>query len=175
MKNIQSKYMSMLAICTLAAAILFNIAACGNGKVEANESETMQTTPASQTSLTTRPITPRMTSDGKKHPENYRTGHFIYGNSALFGGFEINRTRESQLDSGGYDHLAILFDLAWDNDTAYTLKFRKMVANPNNIKIPELNGMYRKCFMTEFTDSSYLEISTTTMSKDTIRTVILKR
>ncbi|MBK9015704.1 MAG: hypothetical protein IPM82_17465 [Saprospiraceae bacterium] len=175
MKNIQSKYLSMLAICTVAATILFNIAACGNEKDEANESETMQITPASQSSLTATTIPPRLTSDGKKHPENFRTGHFVYGNSAQFGGFEINRTKESQLDSGGLDHLAILFDLAWDNDTAYTLKFRKMVANPNNIKIPDPKGMYRKCFMTEFTDSSYLEISTSTMSKDTIRTVILKR
>lgn len=178
MQNSQLKYFTRLAFCTIAAAVLFNICSCKNDKVDSNEPGTMDTTQVGRKSLlpeNSRPNKEVYTWTGKKDPSLFKTGRFIYGNSIQFGGFEIIRGKDSQLDSGGYDHLAFMFDLKWDNDTAYTLKYKKTVANPRSISLPDLKGMYRKCFMTQLTDTSYMEISTSSMTKDTIYTTVIKR
>ena len=168
MKNIQSKHLFLSTFSLLALTILFNITACGNEKVESDDAR------RSLVPQSTQP-TPSKPVYGKPHPEDFRTGHFYYGNNIQFGGFEVVRTKDSQLDSGGFNHLAILFDLAWDNDTAYTLTFKELLANPDAIELPKLKGMYRKCYMTDFTDSSYMEISFSTLTEDTIWTTVIKK
>ncbi len=108
-------------------------------------------------------------------PTDFHVGNFKYGDEARFGDFVIIRTENSQVDSGTKTQLVVKFDLEWETDEAYTLRFNSVVANPQNIQLPELNGMYRKCWITEITDSSYVEVSTTSLSPDTITTQILKK
>lgn len=146
----------MPACIVFAVAILFNIAACGNKNTEtATESKTDEVA-ATDT------------------PQSFRTGRFKYEDQVNFGDFFIIRSADSQIDSGGILKLWVKFDLTWDNDTSYTLKYKETIKNETNVSLPDLNGMFRKCQMTEITDTSYVEISTSSLNKDTLRTKIIR-
>jgi len=156
MKNLQSKQLFMSAYIALAAAILFNIAACGNNNAEtATDSKTGEVA-ATGTS------------------QSFRTGRFKYDDPVNFGDFFIIRSADSQIDSGGITRLWVKFDLIWENDTSYTLNYKETIKNETNISLPDLNGMFRKCQMTEITDTSYIEVSTSSLNKDTLRTKIVR-
>ncbi|MBK9015705.1 MAG: hypothetical protein IPM82_17470 [Saprospiraceae bacterium] len=128
----------MFAFWPLAMAILFNITACGG-------------------------INPNSTASFDK----FRTGHFKYADEARFGDFVITRTADSQVDSGTLTQLVVKFDLEWETDTSYVLKYKETLANPQSIQLPDLTGMNRHCYMTEPDDTSYLEVSTSSLTLDT--------
>ena len=155
MKNIQSKHLFLLAFWPLAVAFLFNIAACGNTNAQKDGAVEDGAT------------------DAKGTPESFQMGRFKYDDFTNFGDFIIIRSKDTQIDSGSATALVVKFDLKWENDTTYKLSYLETLANPNNIQLPELKGMFRNCIMTEVTDSSYIEISTSSLNKDTLRAKIL--
>ena len=179
---IQSKTFSLVAI---AFAAFFLVAACNSGnKIEPVTDGALDTTGMSSLTNPAAPIdtaaalaamAEKLKGTGKPgKASDFRTGRFKYDDEAQFGDFIIIRTKDSQMDSGSITQLAVKFDLKWINDTAYTMHFNSIVENPQNISLPEPKGMYRKCWMTDIREDNYLEISTTSMSKDTIRTRISK-
>ena len=141
MKKIQSKLLFLFAFWPLALAVLFNISACGCGTASTKSNEELY--------------------------KKFRTGHFKYADEARFGDFVITRTADSQVDSGALTQLVVKFDLEWETDTSYVLKYKETLANPQNIQLPDLTGMNRHCYMTEPDDTSYLEVSTSSLTLDT--------
>ena len=141
MKNIQSKHLFLFAFWPLAIAILFNITACGGGTAGTKSNEELF--------------------------KKFRKGHFKYGDEAKFGDFVITRTADSQVDSGSLTQLVVKFDMEWETDTSYVLRYKETLANPQNIELPDLTGMNRHCYMTQPDDTSYLEVSTSSLTIDT--------
>ncbi len=174
------------SIVTLAVATLFLLAACNSGnKIEPVTDGAIDSLAALGQKSLTNPGAPidtaaalaaqaeKLKGTGKPgKASDFRTGRFKYDDETKFGDFIIIRSKDSQLDSGSITQLAVKFDLKWVNDTAYTMHFNSIVENPQNISLPDPKGMYRKCWMTDIREDNYLEISTTSMSKDTLRTRI---
>ena len=162
MKNIQSKHLFLLTLGAIAMTMTVFLSCSACGKTSADT----QKDAAVENSATA--------GAAKGTPESFHTGRFKYDDFTNFGDFIIIRSKDLQIDSGSATALVVKFGLKWENDTTYTLNYLETMANPNSIQLPELKGMYRNCIMTEATDSSYVEISTSSLNKDTLHAKILR-
>lgn len=157
MKMLKAKH--LLTVSLLGMSAVFFILACGNTKVDNKGVEpTVEETSQPQ--------------QGRTSP--FKEGRFKYADAAKFGDFVITRTKDAQIDSGTLTQLVVKFDIEWTSALSYTLRYNSTVSNPQTISLPDLKGMFRNCWMTEVTDTSYTEISTSSLNKDTIRTPIVK-
>lgn len=157
MKMVKAKCLLTASLLSLSA--VFFILACGNKNIDnkIGEPTTEETTEA---------------MPGQENP--FKEGSFKYADAAKFGDFVITRTKDSQVDSGTLTMLVVRFDMEWTGAMSYTLRYDSILQNPQSIALPDLKGMYRNCWMTDVTDTSYTEISTSSLNKDTIRTPIVK-
>ncbi len=106
--------------------------------------------------------------------EKFKEGLFRYEDVNKFGDFCLVRSNGTQLDSGTLTQLKVLFDMEWDTDTSYTLTYKETVSNTMNVQLPDLNGMFRKCWVTGINDTSYIETSTSSLNKDTLLVRVIK-
>lgn len=148
MKNNKSKHLFLLTFSASALLVALIFVACGNTGGDAS------------------------THTGST--EKFREGLYRYEDVNRFGDFCLIRSNGTQLDSGTMTKLKVLFDMEWDTDTSYTLTFKEMVANPMNMELPDLKGMFRKCWVTGINDTSYIETSTSTLNKDTLKVRVIK-
>lgn len=140
---------------------------CGGNSTDAAGSDAAQDTTATLSATTG-------TGGGPGDAKNFHTGRFKYEDENVFGDFVLIRSRDTQIDSGGLTKLSVKFDLKWENDTTYKLTYLETLSNGTNVQLPDMTGMHRNCRMTEIKEDSYIEISTSSLNKDTLRAKIFK-
>jgi hypothetical protein len=96
-----------------------------------------------------------------------------YYDEPPFGTFLVNRNDTFQEEFIKVNGMIVEFDVSWQNDSAYTMKFKKVAENPQKISLPNgMDTLVRTCWMTQVTELSYIEAATSNLmtNKDTIYT-----
>ena len=100
----------------------------------------------------------------------WRTGQFYY-NVKPFGLFLVNRYDTLQEEFIRDNGMLTEFDIAWMNDSTYTLSFHQVTSNPAEITLPEgIDTLVRTCTMTQVSDTVYVEKAYSNMSNSYIYT-----
>ena len=109
----------------------------------------------------------------KKEAENikkidyapWKTGKFNYRESK-FGAFLINRTDSIQEEFIKRTGTIVEFGIYWQNDSMYTLTFRKITENPTNQELPpDIKGLVKECTITNVKAGSYTEKASSNLNK----------
>jgi hypothetical protein len=71
----------------------------------------------------------------KPNCQKFRDGHFVLEDQAN-GNTYITRKGKSQIELQDYTKLKMEFTVKWLDDCTYSLKVKKVIENPRNLKIP---------------------------------------
>ncbi len=94
----------------------------------------------------------------------WKEGSFYYQQDP-FGTFLISRTDSNQIETITQYDLIVDFAIEWLTDTSYNLTFKQVLNNPESIALPQdIDSLVKTCYITQETDSSYVEEATSNLN-----------
>lgn len=156
--------MSRVAVFLIFICVLLFSCTQDSNTVSSSEENTEQT-------KTTKEVDPIL-----ENPDYsvWKLGKFYYRERPT-GTFLVNRTDSIQEEFIKSNGMIVEFDIAWQNDSMYTLTYAKISENPYEGKLAEgIERLVKRCRITRVTDWYYVEEASSNLSDSIIYTRIYR-